>query len=175
MEKANRDFGATMGGLRETVSASTGGDSLAYIIVRPEAQPSPILTAVHSGRYALLNITANIIDLDKSSKWAKRMLTDPQGLGLMNQMAVDTMEWINIGDLNPRSSRAFTSRAAYIEGDQRNLLVGFNARNGAWTEHYGLRKINGRWLQSVRVFSNPGNKKLLDLTDPGYPAETNPQ
>lgn len=173
MDKTNRGFASTMRGLKETVSVSTGGDDFCYLVINPETKPGPIAAVIHPGKFPLFDINIWIVDEDKNNKYLKQASADPDVSSpshMENFIAAmqDSNDQQYIQQLIPRWSNQLPTKAAYLDGDHRNLQIFFNARNGGWKEHYGMRLVKGKWLQSIQVYSGVGNKKLFERIDLGY-------
>jgi hypothetical protein len=92
-----------------------------------------------------------------------------------------SQEWIHMGDLPPGFSEAFSMRAATVTGDRRLLTINFWANNGSWVEKVGLRRVNGKWLTSIRVWRPRLDQKkravvndlIFSRVDDGYPEDMN--
>jgi len=53
--------------------------------------------------------------------------------------------------------------------DSQAFNISFHALNGSWTELVRLRKINGKWLEAIKVTMEGKDKPVLVSTDKGYP------
>jgi hypothetical protein len=80
-----------------------------------------------------------------------------------------------IGDLGVASSRML-GRFVFDDGtDKRNFNIFFTGTNGFWTELLRLRKVNGTWLEAVRVTrdkvegSKLSSEKAFEQVEAGYP------
>jgi len=183
-EKIN--LAQTLGGLKETVRAATGGDSFCYALLVPPdyaGNTAAISSIIPRGKYPLTNVNALVSDddmmveyLNETSKTGKPHTADE-----FSNIVQHAQEWIHIGDLPPNFSEQFPMRAATVTGDRRMLTIIFWANNGSWTEKFALRRVNGNWLRLIRVWRERLDKKkkamvadvIFEQVDDGFPEDTN--
>jgi len=62
-------------------------------------------------------------------------------------------------------------RIPFREGDSQVFMVRFSAQNGFWTQQLRLRRLDGKWLQALRILK-PGEKServVYEKVDSGFP------
>jgi hypothetical protein len=183
-EKDN--LGRTLGGLKETVSAATGGDGFCYAILIPPGyagNTSIFSTVIPQGKYPLTNVNAMVSDDDRMIQHLNEASKHPERSGEDFARVVELgQEWIHIGDLPPNFSEQFSlGRAATVTGDSRMLTITFWANNGHWTEKLALRRVNGKWLRLIRVWKDRLDKRkrayvadeIFHQVDDGFPEDAN--
>ncbi|MFZ3342039.1 MAG: hypothetical protein WA609_02415 [Terriglobales bacterium] len=180
----------TLGGLKETVNAATGGEGFCYIVIVPPDHYQSGGTSVHQnggasiipqGKYPLTNVNILVADDDMMLQHLKEASTN---LGTAEDFGVfmdHAQEWIHVGDLPPQFAESISMRAATLIGDRRMLTITFWANNGHWTEKLALRRVNGKWLRLIRVWKDRLDMKknafvsdmLFEQVDDGFPEDTN--
>jgi hypothetical protein len=176
----------TLGGLKETVNAATGGDGFCYVILVPPnyygSGDRVFASVVSQGKYPLTNINAMVTDDDMMIQHLNEASKDPEHSAESFARVTELgQEWIHIGDLPPRFSEMISFRAATVTGDSRMLTLRFSANNGNWAEKIALRRVNGQWLRLIRVWRSDcsskttvcQDKKILENVDPGFPPDVN--
>ncbi len=180
----------TLGGLKETVKAATGGDGFCYIVVIPPDHYQSGETSVYQGsgasiipqgKYPLTNVNILVADDDMMLQHLKEASTNPGTAEDFGALMDRAQEWIHVGDLPPQFSESISMRAATVSGDSRLWTITFWANNGHWTEKLALRRLNGKWLRSTKVWRDRLDKKknafvadlILNQVDDGFPEDTN--
>jgi hypothetical protein len=140
-----------------------GGESFCYLTVGSLNSSTNIglLTGVHRGKHHLYDVRARIVDLEKFDE-------------MKGKFSLETMKYtdtnITVGDLVPGYS-AMLSTINLGNSDIRRFNIFFTARNGGFTQLWRLRKIDGKWLEALRVTRTKGREDevLLEKIDPKYP------
>jgi len=176
----------TLGGLKETVNAATGGNGFCYAILVPPdvaGTATAISSIIPQGKYPLTNVNALVTDDDMMVEYLNESTKTgrPHSAEEFSSVAQRAQEWIHIGDLPPRFPEQFSMRATAVTGDRRMLTIMFWANNGSWTEKFALRRVNGKWLRLIRVWRQRLDKKknamvadvVFNQVDQGFPEDTN--
>lgn len=135
-----------------------GGNSFCYITIANLAPNSNqgILTVVHQGDYPLYDVSARIVDLQKSSQIKRYSLPNLQKaethLRIGNMIKATALP-INSFDLGSSSNRDFN--------------IFFAARNGLFTQLLRLRKIDGKWTTATKV--DKDGKTVFEKIDNDFP------
>lgn len=182
LEKTN--LSRTLGGLKETVNAATGGDGFCYVILVPPdyaGNANSFSTVVPRGKYPLANVNALVTDDDMMTQWLDEVNkrgkpnTGDEFAAIMQR----AQEWVHIGDLPPQFSEQIAMRAGTVTGESRMLTIYFWANNGSWQEKLALRHINGKWVRLIRVWKQRLDKKkkalvldkMFEQIDDGFPPD----
>jgi hypothetical protein len=186
LQREKTNLSQTLGGLKETINAATGGDGFCYvIIVPPDSTGSAIVISVvvPQGNYPLTNVNALVTDDDMVIKHLDEVnnTENTRSADAFANTMLRAQEWLHVGDLPPRFSEQITMRAATLTGDRRMVSIVFWANNGSWTEKFALRRVNGKWLRLIRVWRERLDKKknafvsdvLFNQVDEGFPEDTN--
>lgn len=154
---------------KQNIASVTGGDSFCWMLVGQRDNSSPQISVTQHGQYAVHGVTARLVDIQKFNR-----LTRGQPLTLDNVLVADTN--YAIGDLSVHSGRMLGTLLLNNEpGDRRDFNILFNGINGYWTELLRLRRVDGKWLQAVKVKREiiNGNhmteKDIFQQIDTGFP------
>ncbi len=176
----------TLGGLKETVKAATGGDGFCYALVIPPAyagNAAGVASVIPKGKYPLTNVNAMVTDDDMVVEHLNEAGKHPEhSAEEFANIMQRAQEWVHIGDLPPNFPEQFSMRAALVPAqDRRMVTIFFYANNGSWIEKFALRKVNGQWLRLIRVWRERLDMKkkameadvIFEQIDPGFPEDTN--
>jgi hypothetical protein len=142
-----------------TISTITGGDSFAFMSLRPlgiESQTHPFL--VQRGINPLHDVKVQIVRISINGKPAPlTILLAPRDIavGERNSLLEDPVE---------------------ITGQHLEYMIYYDALNGHWAQQESLRFMNGKWLEALRVIrpNDPSGATarstvLFEVVDPGFP------
>lgn len=141
----------------KTRSAVTGGDSYCFLTILRTGDGTGHLLFAHQGENPLYDVTARMIDLDRfeETKGSRR---------IENLAYTETV--VSLGTLVP--DHGAMHGALNLDGfPQRGYNIFFSARNGAFHESLRLRKVDGVWLQALKVIR--GNRTIFEQIDDHYP------
>jgi hypothetical protein len=147
-----------MSGIKETSNSATGGDSFCYMIFPQNsiAGSRAMPTFVSVGKYPLSNIDVRIVDIDSFNR---RTASHPN-LSLQELVANDIR--LRIDELSANSSAInFAWSVPLADSDKQNLRIFYSARNGFWSEDLGIRHINGKYLEALKVWRQEGKKTFV--------------
>lgn len=128
---------------QETINNLTGGDSFAYVapINFDSGLGTARLAVIHQGRYPLLDLTVEVIDLDKAmAGWKK-----PSMERSINEERVQ----IPIGNLSPSLSVSLFE--INVNNHRSGFTIVMRARNGTKTQLMRFCKTPAGWLIASRV------------------------
>jgi hypothetical protein len=150
---------------KKNVGLTTGGDSFAYLMPFFIGSDNTFqLTIIHHGDYPLYDMSARIVDLEKFEKITEYTLNEIK----------KTEQALKIGNLAPNKSSMLGTFT--IKGTQLKWNIFFSARNGFFSEHLRIVKINGTWKSAIRVDNTPTKealKILFEKVDKDFPVNDN--
>jgi hypothetical protein len=166
---SQKQFDATMFGIKENIYTITGGKSFCYLMF---ADNGTLPTFVHSGDYPLADVSARIVDMQK---WNQMVANNPHP-SMQEFLSSD----INIQLGNLPVHTALPRAPIQLAGQtQSSFNIFYSARNGFWTQELRLRLIDGKWLTATRVTrmeigtKDKTPKKLFGRIDKGFPRNSN--
>ncbi|HXX44879.1 MAG TPA: hypothetical protein VEJ38_09125 [Candidatus Acidoferrales bacterium] len=166
INESQQQFAATMSNIQKAMNIETGGNSYCYIDLGNVGDAGGIITAVQQGEFPLHDTDVRIVDVDK---WNKL----PQPLNMEEIGSAETD--LKIGELSPTSAKML-GNYRFTSGESHSFNIFFSATNGFWTEFLRVRRVDGKWLQAIKVFrpENLGNGRtkniqLLVKVDPKFP------
>jgi hypothetical protein len=144
---------------RQNIANVTGGNSFCYLSFERVDQGFNF-SVYQQGRSPLHSVLAQVTDYRK----LRAIISGTEkGNIYLN---------IPVGDLSVKDARPlFAYPYPPADVTNQNFAVFFRALNGAWFEDAGLRKVNGTWMQAIRVYRMIGTKQemLFEHHDAGYP------
>ena len=143
----------------ETISTITGGDSFAFMSLRPINAGLIYPFLVQSGVNPLHDVKIKIVTL----------FVDQQGL---DQTLGLPPRDIAVGERNQ-----LLEYPIHTTAQQRiDYMIYYDALNGHWFQQESLRLVDGKWLEATRVGRpddpggrTEGSKTLFQESDPGFP------
>jgi len=182
MEISRQQFAQTMersdriiAGVGDTIKTETGGDSFAYITFTPQPNQQFMLAITSHGKYPLRQVHVTMMDEERRLQAMQEYNKHPEGNWIAAINAADTE--FQLPYLRPQSPEApggdVQMLGAYAFGaqDAKNLTIAFSSLNGYWNERLHLRRINGKWHQSLSVMGPTAKQALHPFiySDPDYP------
>jgi len=158
---------AIIGGVTDSIKTQTGGDSFAYIAFTPEpggvslgglpiSSAAQFLVSITSrGKYPLRETHCTLMDDERRLQAVLEYNKLPSGNWMDAITSADTPYYIPY--LHPQSKEAPTGEVKVLgwypfgAKDANDMTVGCSSLNGFWTERLHLRKINGKWHQSLSI------------------------
>jgi hypothetical protein len=127
------------------------------------------------GKYPLREVHATLIDHQRALQAVREYSKHPSG-ELMDAVDTTDMRFV-IPYLRPQSPAApggeVRMLAGYpqIQAEARDFQIAFSALNGYWTEKLHLRRINGKWVQALRIIGPTveSAKHPFEYFDPDFP------
>ena len=180
--QSQSQFAATMdrssgilGGISDSIKATTGGDSFAYITFTPEPNQQFLVAITSHGKYPLREVHATMIDDERRVQAMQEFNKHPEGSFIAAIQAGDT--YFRVPYLRPQSpegpSGDVEMLGSYPFGskDANDITIAFSSLNGYWNERLHLRRINGKWHQALSVMGPTVKQSLHPFIyfDPDYP------
>jgi len=181
-QQSQKQFQATMSGLNTTVDrvgdsikTQTGGDSFAFVTFTPQPNQQFIVAITSRGRYPLREVRITMVDEERRLQAMQEFNKHPEGNWIAAIQAGDT--YFQVPYLRPQSpegpSGDVQMLGSYPFGakDSNDFTIAFSSFNGYWNERLHLRRIDGKWHQSLSVMG-PTAKQVLHpfiYSDPDYP------
>jgi hypothetical protein len=172
---------AIMAGVSDDMKTQTGGNSFAYVTFTP--QQDRFLVAITShGKYPLREIHVMMTDQERSDQALQEYMK--QHPGPIPPVGNDWIRAVQAGDtyyqvpyLRPQSPQGPTGDVQLLgqypfeTKDTKDITVAFSAPNGYWNERLHLRKVSGKWHQSLSVMGPTVRQALHPFIyfDPDYP------
>jgi hypothetical protein len=154
-----KQFNATMSGIKESVDTMTGGDSFCVLWMEPNEFNGAKFMQINvsqQGRYPLRSAYAVVNDWQIMRKIALGQIKDFNA----------AFRQVDIGDLAVGNSH-FVPGFQREELDRYSYTVLFYGLNGSWTEEIRIRKVNGAWTHAVKVTRT--KKVLFEKIEPNFP------
>ena len=153
-----------------TLSAVTGGDSFCTInLLKPISEVTHLVVS-NRGESPLYDVSARIVDLQKSDE-----VLDGSGTFTFDDLN-QFQTILDLGNIPPEQVVAITERWPIGAGDRKEYNVFFTARNGSWFERIRMVKVDGEWKVAIRVYRGVGDAGglLYEKIDKGYPLKEEP-
>jgi len=143
---------------REIANIVTGGNSFCYITIA-SLDPNTnrgILTIVHQGEHPSYDVTARIVDLQKSRQVKKWTLETMQ----------KTETILQIGNI-PKGAVHIISSFDLGDSQDRDFNIFFASRGGFFEQLLRMRKINSKWVTATQV--KKSGEILFEKIDDDFP------
>jgi hypothetical protein len=144
----------------EMINHTTGGNSFVWYMIAQlhHESNSGILVANHEGEYALRDISARIVDLQKFNQLRNKT-------SLKEIQTTETI--ISIDSAIPNHSSLVQNWKLESEPEQSyNIFT--TASNGGVTQLLRLKKIDGAWVSASKV-TDSDNEIIHERIDDNYP------
>jgi len=182
IQQNQEQFQATMSGLNTTVDrvgdsikTQTGGDSFAYVTFTPEPNQQFMIAITSHGKYPLHEVRVTMMDEERRLQAMQEYNKHPQGNWIAAIQTGDT--YFQVPYLRPQSPEGPSGDVEMLgpypfgAKESNDLTIAFSSLNGYWNERLHLRKINGKWHQSLSVIGPTTNQSLHPFIyyDSDYP------
>jgi hypothetical protein len=163
---SDKQFAATMSGIRQNIDTITGGTTYCYVVAGPVGNDF-LLTVNTVGSSPLHDVYVELVDLDmlKSLNATGKLLT-------LDAIQSFTTYYPSIPFL-VSSSGHMLGKLPIEARDKRDLHFNFFSMNGVWGETLKLRRLNGNgWTEAIKVDKQlKGNrqKTIYTYVSPDYP------
>jgi len=143
---------------REIANLVTGGDSFCYLTIA-SLDPNTnrgILTIVHQGDHPIYDVTARVVDLQKSrqiKEWTLESIQKTETNLRLGNIAKGAAVVIGPFDLGDSTSRDFN--------------IFFTSRCGPSTQLLRMRKLDNKWIIATQVKRN--EKVVFEKVGDGFP------
>jgi hypothetical protein len=140
---------------QQNINATTGGNTYCYVgmsFVGPK-----FLWVINTvGDSPLHDVVVEQVDVDMS----RAAVTN--GTLTFEQYQAFTVDYPTIPSLSSKSGRML-AQIPIGDREERNFQFTFFAMNGVWGERMNLRRLNGQWLQAIKVSKevSPNHVKIL--------------
>jgi hypothetical protein len=168
MQQSHIQFSETTAGINRTLSTITGGDTVCYVIASPIGSEFLLVLATR-GANPLHGVSTEMVDQDAMISMFRN---NPKGVSfetIQSQTTYFPMQLFT----EPSTSRTI-GKITIGAGEARNLHFNFFSMNGMWGENLKLRKVNGAWIQALRVtkeIKGTGGKQktVFEMVPKEYP------
>jgi hypothetical protein len=154
LKAINKDRVEQSNHLVETLNIITGGDSFAFLSLRPMAEDSGIPFLVQVGNNPLRSVRIQIVRQD-----------DPTHVfGIYELPTRDLAKDERTQLLGYKVNLSNQQSAAF--------LIYYDALNGHWSQRISLRKMNDQWLEATyvrRELKTGETDRIYERIDPGFP------
>jgi hypothetical protein len=182
IQKSEEQFGATMArsdlimaGVSDNMKTQTGGDSFAYVTFIEQPNGMFLIVITSRGKYPLRDVHVTMVDEERRLVAMQEFNKHPEGDWIKAIQSGDT--YYQVPYLRPQSQEAPLGDVEMLgpypfgSKDTNDLTIVFSSFNGYWNERLHLRRINGKWHQSLSVLGPTAKQGLHPFIyfDPDYP------
>lgn len=151
---------------KENIDAITGGKTFCYVSALTVGQDEAALAIATVGTSPLHDVNIDAVDLDME-----------RDLMAKNQpLTFDTIQHFTTSypaiPFLASTSAHWLTKMSLSAVEKRNLHFTFFSMNGVWGETLNLRRVNGRWVQAIKVTKElkPNHQTTIFLqVAPNYP------
>jgi hypothetical protein len=166
---SQQQFTTTISRINQNTKTVTGGDSFCFIAPSSFLRREP-LAVLPRGRYALYNVSVQILDVRKFASALKELKNSDREA---YREALSKATWDHsIGLLIPGAFGEIPNFISLEGLENLDYRITFTAVNGFWQQEIKLRLIGGHWVTATQVSKQP-SKILFEKVDKEFPRDKN--
>jgi len=149
----------------------TGGDSFGYVNTMTASggdQDLQMLFIHNQGNFPLYDVSLDIFDKDEFERLTKEDKALSSVEARFRASAQKTIGTI------PKGLMVYIGNLPIPQNkDKKSFVIYISARNGYFTEEFTLQRVQGKWLQAIRVTQERVGKTMIlhEYKDTGFPVD----